>query len=724
MTARRFVAPAFAALCVGAGALTPASLDVPPLQEHSASVKRLEATSARASLASPMHAIEGLIGDRSSAAPVALSYAPFEIRVPSQAPGGAQTGFGQIRETLPQSGEVREAIDAYRRGDLAAGDAIGEASGDTAARLAVEWAALRILPREAGLARIERFLAAHPAWPAAAMLRRRAEESLWAGHKSPDAVERFFADRAPETTLGLFAVARAELARGHIDKAAVLARDVWRDADLSPQLETLVLKDFGDYLTWADHKYRSDRLAYKGNALGAMRAAALAGSEVLALAKARESLNDKLIGALPVELRDDPSLLFARIQKLRREDKWQDAARLMLTAPRDAAELVDGDEWWIERRLLVRKLLDLGEPRLAYRIGALRSATARDQRIDEDFTAGWVALRFLADPKLADTQFALAEPLVITPISRARIAYWRGRAAEAQNDADRAKANYSIAAQQPTTFYGQLALAKLGRDTLPLQQPARVALGDQRDEAVRVIELLESVDATDLAGPLAIDMARTATDESQLAALCETLVEARDARLALAVGKLASQRGFKLDEFAFPVFGVPKYDAIAGSASAATVYAIARQESAFDPRAVSSAGAKGLMQMMSATARRTAEHKGVAYDENRLLSDPAFNAMLGAAHLGELATEHPGSQILSFAAYNAGGGRVKQWIAAHGDPRDPNVDPVDWIEMIPIAETRNYVQRVAENLQVYRARLNGQSRLAIEATLRDRNNPM
>ncbi len=727
MSSRRITIRSIAGVCLGVGVLAPAGLAVGPPQTrasltHWLSPERFDRIATGTSPGQPRSGLDAIAGVSPAASDeAALAYAP---PMGDLAPA-IDPGIVQPEGSLPESAaQTRDAIAAYRAGDLATGDALAGAMDDPLARVAAEWAALRLQPQAAGLARFLRFFADHPDWPATGVLRRRAEEILWSDKKSPATVQTFFAGRRPETPLGRLALARALLSDGKIDAAAKLAGDVWRDADLPSSLETAVLHDFGDYFTWDDNKFRSDRLAYKENQSGAMRAASLAGPDVLALAKARENLNDKLIAALPADLRNDPSLIFARIQKLLRDSKPVEAARLMLTAPRDPLVLVNPDDWWSQRRQIARKLIDLGQPKLAYRIVADHSAVARESRIEAEFMAGWIALRFLADPRRADVHFAAAAAAAETPISIARAAYWRGRAAEATGDAQNATRFFEAAGANPTTFYGQLALAKTGRDALSLRQPARIAIGDERSEAVRVVELLEMIVARDLAGTLAMEFARGSSDEAQLAALGETLVNARDARLALNVGKLAGQRGFNMDALAFPTFGVPRYDAVAGSAPQALVYAIARQESAFDPGAISSAGAKGLMQMMTATARRTAEHKGIAFDEARLTSDPAFNAMLGAAHLGELAIEHRGSLILSFAAYNAGGRRVKEWIAAHGDPRDPGIDPVDWIELIPIAETRNYVQRVAENLEVYRARLSEKPKLTIAATLREADGKM
>ena len=391
------------------------------------------------------------------------------------------------------------------------------------------------------------------------------------------------------------------------------------------------------------------------------------------------------------------------------------------TAPREAAALIDGDAWWTERRIVARKLLDSGDAATAYRLAAGHAAQGSRWKVEAEFHAGWIALRFLdggaGDARLAKIHFDRAAAAAESPQSIARAAYWQGRAAEQLGDDRASRAHFRRAAEVGTSFYGQLARARLDWDDLPL----RVAPAPTRESAVaRVVELLYSIGEKQLALPLAADAARGGSSEEDVAAIGEVLRHQRDARALLIVGKLATQRGAPLDEAAFPTFGVPDYQAVGASAEKAIVYSIARQESAFQTDVVSHAGAKGLMQMLTSTAKRTAERAGVAFDERRLLSDPAFNAQLGAAHLGDLLGEQSGSYILTFAAYNAGGGRVKQWIAAYGDPRDPAVDPVDWIERIPFSETRDYVQKIMENLQVYRARLGERSALLIQDDLRRR----
>jgi soluble lytic murein transglycosylase len=237
-------------------------------------------------------------------------------------------------------------------------------------------------------------------------------------------------------------------------------------------------------------------------------------------------------------------------------------------------------------------------------------------------------------------------------------------------------------------------------------------------EVVRAVEILYAAGERDLVVPFVTDLAERTSEVGCLAALAEVAARHNDARATLIIGKTALGRGFALDAHAFPSMGIPQYSAIGPGIDRSVVYAIARQESAFNPKAVSSANALGLMQVMPGTGRLLAKKFGVAWNQQRMLTDPAYNAQLGSAELGDLAREYDGNYVLTFAAYNAGRGRVREWIEKYGDPRKPDVDPVDWVERIPFSETRNYVQRVMENTQVYRSRLSSGTTLRIEADLR------
>ena len=658
---------------------------------------------------------------------IAAHGSPIGLATPGPSAGPSQPGTPTengaplgptVADHDPDASLLRQAIGAYRRNDLAGGDAAARGLTNPVARLTAEWTAIRLDSHLVGLARLDAFGQAHPDWPALGWVGRRAEEAV-AATRDPALIEARLGAVPPKTVAGRLALAGAERALGHADAAARLAHGLWRDDDLSPWQEGTLAHDFADVIDREDHRVRAERFLYKEKIAAGLKEAALAGPDVVALAKARaavvanSTLAEVTLAAVPKPLQSDPLTIFSRAQRLRRLGHAEEAADLILSAPRDA-RAIDGDEWWTERRIVLRKLLDLGDPKKALALCADIGEAGAASRIEAAFHAGWIALRFLQDPKAAAPQFDTIARLAETPISKSRAAYWQGRTAEALGQGDEAQRHYGDAARYSITFYGQLAAARLGQTTLELHE-APAATGDARSEAVRVADYLYALGERDIALPLALDNGKAEPSDAQVGALGDVLERNRDARATLMIGKAATQRGLAADDAAFPTFGIPNFAPLPKSADLAVVYAIARQESEFDQRSLSSAGAKGLMQMISSTARTTANRAGVAYDDGRLSSDPAFNAQLGAAHLGTLLDEQGGSFILTFAAYNAGGRAVHDWIAAYGDPRRPGIDIVDWIERIPYSETRNYVQRVMENLQVYRAKLGRPTMLLVGA---------
>jgi soluble lytic murein transglycosylase len=609
-----------------------------------------------------------------------------------------------------ESGYGSAAAQLYSKGDAAGLGVLAKGARDPDERLALEWASLR-LDSHPSVPAAAAFVQAHPGWPDGGWLRRLREAALLGSSEAPAKVAAYFASESPQTSAGMIADARAANATGRSDEGVRIIRALWRDSNLAPSTETLILREFGAALTRADHEYRADRLLYAESFDSALRAATLAGPDIAVLARARVAaargqLTPPIVMTVPPPLRNDPGLVFARIQDARRSNRAYEAAVLLELAPRDREALVNPDRWWSERRKVAGELLDLGEPRLAFELcdNMVRPDDPANQ-VDANFFAGWIALRFLNDARAAALRFERAAEVARTPISIARAAYWRGRAAEAFGDSDEAKVFYESAASEPIAYYGQLAAQRLGEKGLTLRAPISTAEGDRRDDAVRVAEALYADGLDELASRLAFDAARQWRDESQLAAMADVIKRFGNAATEVAFGKIASNRGYHFDAMAFPISGVPTFLPLAHSADLARIYSVARQESEFIWQASSGAGAKGLMQLLPSTAASTARRAGVAFDYARLLADPAFNTQLGAAFLGQILEDEGGSDALAFAAYNAGGGRVAQWIAAHGDPRTGSADLVDWIERIPYDETRDYVERVSENLSVYRQRL-------------------
>ncbi len=600
---------------------------------------------------------------------------------------------------------------------------VEETISDPVAKKLAEWIILRSDDNGASVERYRAFITANPSWPSQTFLRRRLEAALWDDRREDPVIWSWFENESPLSAKGRFSLAKAMLARGDRANAERLVREAWRNDAMSEETENNALDMFGALITPGDQKARMDTLLYGSEHEAALRAAKRLGAGYVALAKARIAAYRKapntraLLEAVPHELHSDPGYIFSKIQLLRREEKYTEAAQLMLSAPRDPGRLYNLDEWWIERRLMARKMIDIGENRTAYVIARDAALPTRDiYKTEQEFTAGWIALRFLNDPATAAQHFARIGVGSANPTTLARAGYWQGRAAEAMGRVQEARAAYSAAAAQSTSYYGQLARAKLGLPQLDLNNAPR-GRGAERLEIVRAVQLLYDLDEREIAVPIYADMGENGDPEA-LAGLGELSARYGDARGMLLLGKAALNRGLPFDFYAYPATGIPHFSPIGPEVERSVIYAIARQESAFNPAVVSPAQAYGLMQVTPEAARYVCKRHGATYDLARLKTDSVYNAALGSAELGGLLDDYRGSYVLTFAAYNAGRGSVKKWIERYGDPRDPKVDAVDWVELIPFSETRNYVQRIMENLQVYRARFGGGTRLQIEADLR------
>jgi soluble lytic murein transglycosylase len=609
---------------------------------------------------------------------------------------------------------LQNVIDLVRKHKPVDATQAEAAISDPLARKLAEWIVLRSDDNGASVERYRAFLAANPSWPSQTFLRRRIEAALWDDHREDPIVWSWFENESPLSAKGKFALARAMIGRGDKANAERLVKDAWRNDAMSEDTENTALDLFGALITPGDHKARMDLLLYGSEHEAALRAAKRLGSGEVVLAKARiagyrkASNTRALLDTVPRELHSDPGYIFSRIQLLRREEKFAEAAQLMMSAPKDPGRLHNLDEWWIERRLLARKMIDVGDHRTAYLIARDAALPSRDiYKTEQEFTAGWIALRFLNDPATAAQHFARIGVGSVNPTTLARAGYWQGRAAEAAGHSQ----------EQSTSYYGQLARAKLGLPQIELNgAQATRGRSIERLEIVRAAQLLYELGEGEIAVPVMADMGENG-DADALIGLGELASRQGDARGMLLMGKAALNRGLPFDFYAYPVVGIPPFKSIGPDVEQSIIYAIARQESAFNPAVVSPAQAYGLMQVTPDAGKYVCKKYGASFDLGRLKNDPVYNAALGAAELGGLIEDYRGSYIMTFAAYNAGRGSVKKWIDRYGDPRDPKVDAVDWVELIPFSETRNYVQRIMENLQVYRARFGGGTRLQIEADL-------
>jgi soluble lytic murein transglycosylase len=623
---------------------------------------------------------------------------------------------------------VRRIVATLRDGDPVGAWRMAASLSDPVGRKLAQWVILRSDNNTLPFSQYVAFIDANPTWPGLSLFRKRAETMAFIDRPDDQSVRNFFSADPPLTGKGLVALARTALAEGDRQRAQKLVRTAWREDSFSADAESQIREEFGPLLAAGDDKARMEKRLHVNDDEAALRAAKRLGGAQFAIARLRIALTRKsskvkaLAQAVPQEAHHDIGYIFARLQMLRREDKITEAGQLMLTAPRDSAHIYDSNQWWIERRLLARKLLDIGDPRTAYVVARDAATPAKENyKVESQFTAGWIALRFLHDPKLAAPHFARIAEVTDNPISLSRAQYWLGRTAEAANRPQEARRHYEAASKWTTAYYGQIARGRLGLNKLPIPTPSataaqRASVG--RLELVRAAEILYALDERNLALPFMADLGDKLDDVGCLVALGEITSRYHDARAMMQLGKAAVARGYALGNYAFPAIGIPDYKPLGPSVDPELVYSIVRTESAFNQGDLSGAQAMGLMQVTPPAAKDTCKRVGCVFDRKRLMRDSVYNVQIGSAELAGVLSDYRGSYIMAFAAYNAGRGRVREWVARYGDPRDPQVDPIDWVERIPFAETRNYVQRVMENLQVYRVRMGDGSRLLIEADLR------
>jgi len=620
-------------------------------------------------------------------------------------------GVGSQAWAAPLSESDRQiytaAFDAMKRGDWDAAETLAAPARDRLPAQAIALLDYSHKGTSASFSDISSFMNAHPNWPNQKQLRMRAEEAI--GTATDGQLLTWFQAHPPILPAAQLRLAQIWMQQGRRAEADRLIRQAWIGGDYSAVEEKFMLQRYHDVLRGEDNARRLDRLIWDHQTDEAKHMIKHVGPETAALAQARLGLAamepgvERLIARVPARLQRDPGLLFERMRWRRHKELDDDAAAILEHPP---ADLVRPESWAFERLIIARRLLDDGQAARAYRLASNSRLDSGATFAELEFLAGWIALRNLNQPGTAYNHFVHLYHAVTLPISLARGAYWSARAAEAMGNKTLAATWYGTGAPFLTTYYGQLAAAHLGATaaTFKVSEPKPTAVETQAfesNELIRLVRDLAQIGDTDDLGVFLkriTEEANTPADYALTARLAR-VVSRPD--IAVFTAKHASYAGVTLMDEGYPVADLPP----GGNIEAPLVLAMTRQESAFNNAAVSSAGAMGLMQLMPATANKVAQLLHLPFSRQRLTSDVAYNVTLGRAYLDSLVDNFSGSYVLAVAAYNAGPARVHQWIVDHGDPRSANVDPIDWIERIPFTETRNYVQRVLENLQVYRFRL-------------------
>ncbi len=580
-------------------------------------------------------------------------------------------------------------------------------------RRTVEWAAITYGSGAIPYTSVQSFMAEAPDFVSAGVFRTRIEQSLIKTGAGGDVLIKTLGGAMPNTLDAQIALAQAYVAAGQTSRAAAIARAIWVGDVLDAQSEARVLAALGSLLTAKDHWARAERLMMDDRATAVERLMKFMTPAQKSLAVARNAVSrgdanaKALLDKVDASERSNPIYAFSRAERAHQFQLWDDAIAYL---NKGQANDPVPEDWWYERRAVIRSLLALGDAQRAYRVAADYTAGPEGRLVEAHFQAGWIALSFLNEPKTAVEQFEAMVKLATLPDSVTQANYWLGRARTAAGDMAGAKAAYSVAAGYGTIYYGLLSRAALGLAPVELRALPDASGSEatfQSRELVQAINLLEANGQSDMAGALLRILAPQLKSGGELV-LAARLAQKIDAHhLAISIADIADKRGVPLDVFSFPKDGLPTTKL--ADIDMAAIYAITRTESRFQTDAVSSSGARGLMQLMPATAKETARKIGVAYSPKKLTSDPEYNALLGSSYLATQLQTYSGSLVLAAAAYNSGAGNVNKWIAAFGDPRAANVDPVLWVELIPFEETRRYVQRVVGNYLVYRARLGAEA---------------
>lgn len=550
-------------------------------------------------------------------------------------------------------------------------------------------------------------------WPRGDKRQALAEKALATAQYRPAQVVQWFAGGEPITAEGAMALAGALKDLGRADEARALIRRFWRDRPFDPEPQQAMLATFSAYLTPDDHLRRLETLLMGPQGPAAQALLALVPPDRQALAQARMDLRADRPGAwdralaLPASVADDPGLAYEKARWLRTKDRQDEGFPLLARMPRSAPHEDGQARLYAESRQYFVTALQKSDYQAAYDVMArLQFPPTGTRAAETAFFAGWVALTKLRDPALAARHFQAVRAAGQSPLTQSRALYWLGRAAEAQGKADQARAFYRDGAAYITAFYGQLSAEKIGLKTITLPaEPTPTKADRTAFEArplVRVARILHQVGEPDLFKLFLRQVAASTSRPEDFALLMDVAREGGEPFEAMMIGRTAASKGVVLPERMYPLLTSPPTE---GAGDLAFTLAVARQESSFDPRARTSADARGVMMLRPDTARIVAKGLGVPYAD-AMLWDPDYNLRLGNVHLGQMISRMGGSYLLAAAAYNAGVNRPLRWVPACGDPRMGG-DPADFIECVPYGETRDYMMRVMENLEVYRARLAG-----------------
>jgi len=570
------------------------------------------------------------------------------------------------------------------------------------------WYAFKSGDKRASFATVYNFLERRSDWPSRSSIQKLAEQKIAAG-TPPAQVIKLFKNNDPVSADGVHAYARALLSMGQTQKLKSFLNNWWPEASLTRDQQREVYNRYRGHFTRKAHVERMNKLMVKNQYSNAQGIAGVLGGGYPALIQARRALRGgksnggTLVGNVAQNLQNDEGLLLDRVTWYRKKKNNNAAIQILNRSP-SATYMIEPKAWWKERHIIVRRLIEQRQYTNAYKLASGHKQKEGFPRTQAEWVSGWLALRFNNKPNVAVRHFETLYNIVETPISKSRGSYWSGLAHQTLGRNDQATKWYQISAKYPQTYYGQMAARAIGQtpNIMSIENSASVANANiGNSDMARAASAFKKAGLSAELKSFLYQLYLGTEDANKLMGASKFATKMGYEEIGIrAAQKLQNEHGINAVKYLYPI--VPKSKQSVKGISVATAHAIIRQESRFDKRAVSHAGARGLMQLMPGTASETARKLGISHQKSWLTSRPTHNVRLGSTYLKQMLDRYNGNLAMAAAAYNAGPGRVDRWIKEIGDPRTNQIALLDWVELIPIYETRNYAQRVMEADVIYR----------------------
>jgi len=608
---------------------------------------------------------------------------------------------------------AKKSIQAMQKSQWSKALSVSKKAKDKSIFNFIKWRHLLTTGNQASFYDYMAFIKNNENYPRISRIRYLAEHKLSTDKISPKKIIDWFGSSKPLSGFGMLILGESFIQTGNIEKGIFLIKKGWITAELSRSNMKYFRSKYKKYLDTTDYIKRADNLAWENKYWDLKRMLKYLPKDYQLLYTARQILMsksygvDKAIANVPLKLRNDAGLNFDRLKWRRKRGRTDASLEILFKVKNDKTYLVRPDKWWAERAIMARALIYKKKYETAYKISSTHSLDKGAEFANAEWLSGWIALSFLNDPILAIDHFNNFYQNVSYPISLSRGAYWLGRSYEKIGDKEQSKQWYTEATKYLSTYYGQLAFLKIKpNEKFELKEQAKVADTYRKyfykKELVKLIHLLDELNkdkyTKDILKHIAND--NVGSGSEILAAELASNISRYD--FAIQISKLASYQKRFHNDFNYPIISTPNYVNGRKIPETAFILSLIRQESEFDMTANSHAGAQGLMQLMPYTAKLVSKQAKLPYSKSRLTSDPEYNINLGSHYIAGLILQYDGAYPFATAAYNAGPKRVKYWKKINKDPQKNQVNFVDWVELIKFKETRNYVQRVMENYNVYR----------------------